>query len=299
MKLLLGDQAELFKQIPDNSIDAVITDPPYGVLTGHKIETGFDWDIFANNCFRVLKKGGFLVYTGQEPTMSGWNVKTYEIFKWVAELIWRKSQLSSPFGKIKKRHEKIIIVSKGQGVLNSIKIDKNIHYKEQQEFIKKESYQKLLNKIFDVIKNCQNLEDLKNDIFVNHSFSNRLNREKGDDIYKSYKVDSDGILGKSSMTSYLGEASEDVLDTVFSTKPENCKSKINTTIIKHPTVKPLELFRRLILLTTKEGDTVLDPFLGSGTTAIACKQTNRKCIGFELYPEYFKLAQDRLTNILI
>ncbi|MCB9815828.1 site-specific DNA-methyltransferase [Candidatus Nomurabacteria bacterium] len=54
----------------------------------------------------------------------------------------------------------------------------------------------------------------------------------------------------------------------------------------HPTTKPLDLIRRLILNSTRVGDVVFDSFLGSGTTLLACEQTKRKCVGIELDPEY-------------
>jgi site-specific DNA-methyltransferase (adenine-specific) len=53
---------------------------------------------------------------------------------------------------------------------------------------------------------------------------------------------------------------------------------------------------RIILLTTNEGDTVIDPFLGSGTTALAALNTNRKFVGFELDPVYFELAAKRIEK---
>lgn len=62
----------------------------------------------------------------------------------------------------------------------------------------------------------------------------------------------------------------------------------------HPTVKPLKLMSYLITLTTREGDTVLDPFVGSGTTVVAAKQLNRKGIGIEREPEYADIAQARV-----
>lgn len=54
----------------------------------------------------------------------------------------------------------------------------------------------------------------------------------------------------------------------------------------HPTTKPLDLIRRLVLNSTRIGDVVFDSFLGSGTTLLACEQTKRICIGVELDPEY-------------
>ena len=55
----------------------------------------------------------------------------------------------------------------------------------------------------------------------------------------------------------------------------------------HPTQKPVRLIERLIFLVSKEGDTVLDPFSGSGSTAIACLNTGRNFIGFEIDKEYY------------
>jgi DNA modification methylase len=68
----------------------------------------------------------------------------------------------------------------------------------------------------------------------------------------------------------------------------------------HPTTKPISLIRRLILNSTRIGDTVFDGFLGSGTTLLACEQIKRKCIGIELDEEYCKTIIERfekLTNI--
>ena len=51
-----------------------------------------------------------------------------------------------------------------------------------------------------------------------------------------------------------------------------------------------------IIHASKEGDIVLDAFVGSGTTAVACKQLGRKFIGFEISPEYCKIAEKRLAQ---
>lgn len=65
----------------------------------------------------------------------------------------------------------------------------------------------------------------------------------------------------------------------------------------HPTQKPSELIQMLIEQYSKEGDIVLDPFLGSGTTAVACVNTNRHYIGFELDPQYYDIACKRLDEV--
>jgi len=64
----------------------------------------------------------------------------------------------------------------------------------------------------------------------------------------------------------------------------------------HPTQKPLSITQQLIMRHCREGGIVLDPFLGSGTTAVACKRLKRKFIGIEINPEYCRIAEERLKN---
>ena len=64
----------------------------------------------------------------------------------------------------------------------------------------------------------------------------------------------------------------------------------------HPSPKPIDYMRKLIERTTNEGDTILDPFMGSGTTGVACVQTGRDFIGIEIDPDYFAIAQKRIKK---
>ncbi len=64
----------------------------------------------------------------------------------------------------------------------------------------------------------------------------------------------------------------------------------------HPTQKPLALMEYLIREFTKEGDTVLDPFMGSGTTGVACAKLGRNFIGMEINPDYYAIAQRRIAE---
>ena len=64
----------------------------------------------------------------------------------------------------------------------------------------------------------------------------------------------------------------------------------------HPTVKPIALMEYLVKLASREGQTVLDPFMGSGTTGIACRNLGRQFIGIERDPDYFKLAEARISH---
>jgi DNA modification methylase len=62
----------------------------------------------------------------------------------------------------------------------------------------------------------------------------------------------------------------------------------------HPSPKPLDYMRKLIVRLTNPGDTILDPFMGSGTTGVACVQTGRNFIGIEIDPGYFEIAKRRI-----
>lgn len=85
------------------------------------------------------------------------------------------------------------------------------------------------------------------------------------------------------------EETETILDRYFLIEKDKEK-------IEHPTTKPVELFQYLIKLSTVEGAVVLDPFVGSGTTAIAAKRTNRKFIGIEINEPYVQIALSRLAK---
>lgn len=64
----------------------------------------------------------------------------------------------------------------------------------------------------------------------------------------------------------------------------------------HPTQKPVGVMKWIISKYSKESDLILDPFLGSGSTAVACKELGRKYIGIELDPQYIKIANNRLAQ---
>ena len=75
-------------------------------------------------------------------------------------------------------------------------------------------------------------------------------------------------------------------------------NRVNKHKILHPTQKPVELIEYLIRTFTNEGETVLDNCMGSGTTGVACINTNRNFIGFELNKEYFDIASNRINDAI-
>ena len=74
-------------------------------------------------------------------------------------------------------------------------------------------------------------------------------------------------------------------------------NKEDKKLYKHPTIKPLEIIENLIINSSQENDTILDCFMGSGTTGVACKNLNRNFIGIELDEKYFEIARERIENV--
>lgn len=91
-----------------------------------------------------------------------------------------------------------------------------------------------------------------------------------------------------------GKQLRDVWDFPSCQGPERIKGENGRSV--HPTQKPLKLFRRLIEMATNEKDLILDPFIGSGTTAIASEELCRRWIGIDNNKEYIELANERINK---
>ena len=79
-------------------------------------------------------------------------------------------------------------------------------------------------------------------------------------------------------------------------------NKVNNTGLGHPTIKPLWIVEKMLKVSSREGDLILDPYLGSGTTAVAAKKLKRNYIGIEISKEYCEMADLRIKsegNILL
>lgn len=91
---------------------------------------------------------------------------------------------------------------------------------------------------------------------------------------------------------YCNPQSYEEAKTVYF-QPINIRDK---QFFEHTTIKPINIIQTLIKNSSKENDVVLDCFMGSGTTAVACQETNRQFIGFEIEPKWVKVANDRLNK---
>ena len=230
VELILGDCLEKMKDIPDKSIDLVLTDPPYGTTT-------CEWDIVATGkeywkeALRVAKDNSAIIKTAREPFTSKLvyeNIKLYR-HKW----IWNKGQTGNfALAKICPLQIEEDVLVFGKNKVNYYPIMRKGIFRKKGGG--------------EGIETCGGMKN-----------NGRFN----DDYY-----------------------------------PVNILNIINKRIGEHPTQKPVELMAYLIKTYSKEGDTILDPFMGSGTTGVACVKLDRNFIGIEIDPKYFEIAKRRITE---
>jgi site-specific DNA-methyltransferase (adenine-specific) len=246
--LRLGDCLQVMKTIEDNSINAIITDPPYGT-TACKWDSVIDFDLMWEQINRIIKPNGAIVLFGSEPFSSLLRCSNINNYKY--DLIWRKN-IPTGFYNAKKQqlkiHENISVFYKSQPTYNPQMIKRS-----------NEEYKKTL-RLND--SECFNPE-------VYGGGRKKLIRKTAEQ--QKYK--------------YPFTICEFKTDRVYGGK-------------KHPTQKPVELMEYLIKTYTNENETVLDFTMGSGSTMVACKNTNRNGIGIEKEEKYFKIAQERINSTL-
>ena len=117
---------------------------------------------------------------------------------------------------------------------------------------------------------------------VNEKYTYNQNIEKdlyGTDIRKEYRTGKD--VGKSS---------------IYEPPLPTSMLEIKSTKKKHSTEKPVALMEWVLKYFSKEGDVVLDPTMGSGSTGVACKNMKRNFIGIELDPEIYEVAVNRIND---
>ena len=261
---------ELLKKIEQKSIDLILVDPPY--ITSRK--TGMD------EMFKIV----------QMIDSSGSDAKTKTEEEWIKYK--EKKNITDD-----KNKEKYLKYGSIYGKKYAVKTDygewdKNFTMEILEQFIKE--YYKKLRKggtciiFFDIWK----ITPLKA-IMEKYKF-------KQIRFIEWVKTNPQPL---NSSRNYLTNCREIALLGVKSGKP-TFNSKYDNAIYKyplqggknrfHPTQKNLKLFEELITKHSNEGDTILDTFLGAGTTAIACKNTNRKFIGCELEKKYY----DKIMKII-
>ena len=249
--IMLGDACEKLLEIDEESIDLVVTSPPYDNLRKYN-GAGETWNhekfmCIANGLMRVLKPGGVIVWVVNDKTENG--SKTGTAFRQALYfkeigfnindvMIWRKS---NPMPQVRQPRysscfEYMFVFSKG------------------------------LPKTFNpIMRECK----------------------FGGKLYDSTAKNMDGESGRHSLTYNVNKEMVDynVWDIAVAQNKTN-----------HPAVFPYEIPYRHIKTWSNEGDVVLDPFMGSGTTALAAIDLKRDYIGIELNEEYYKMCKERISE---
>jgi site-specific DNA-methyltransferase (adenine-specific) len=240
-----GDCLELMKDIPDGSVDMILCDLPYGT-TACKWDTVLPFEDLWAQYKRIVKQKGVIVLFGSEPFSTKLRNSNLRMYKY--DWVWIKTK-SAGFVHAKnmplKKHENILVFSKGAMGHSSVLGDKRMSYNPQGLIFKPTMHKGALRKFGGVVGKRPSQKDE----FVSE--------------YTNYP------------TSVLEFASEGGF---------------------HPTQKPVTLLEYLVKTYTNEGDTVLDNCMGSGSTGVACANTGRRFIGMELDPQYFVIAEKRISE---
>jgi site-specific DNA-methyltransferase (adenine-specific) len=238
INLMQGDCLKRMKEIPDGSVDMILTDPPYGT-TACKWDSIIPLEPMWEQLKRVVKPNGAIVMTASQPFTSvliASNLKQYK-HNWVWDKV-RSVGFQVAKYRPMMRTEDVCIFVNGTG--------KARIYNPQM--VKRDKVKK---------SKCYTASD-----------SNPLAYNDNKERVYTHKYPNNII------------------------QVSNASQKGKT----HPTQKPVALMEYLIRTYTNENETVLDFTMGSGSTGVACVNTNRNFIGIELDAGYFKIAKERINN---
>ena len=282
IKIVQADCLLALEKIESNSVDCIITDPPYfldgmennwnleklqekkdkaKVVGGLPVGMKFDpqqgkrlqefMSIVAKKLLRVLKPGGFFLCFSQGRLYHRMVMAVEEAgFEIRDMLIWKKAGQAKAFSQDHFVKKMRISEKEKRVILNSLANRKTPQLKSESEPI--------------VLA-----QKPKEGTFIN----NWIRWETG-------LINIDKSLN--------GNFPSTIMDVKKPVGKER--------IINHMTLKPVKLIEYLTLIFSKENQVILDPFMGSGTTGIACLNTDRKFIGIEINDYYFSLAENRLKK---
>lgn len=219
LNLIHGDCLEEMKNIEDDCIDAVITDPPYNIAR--------------NNNFTTMGRAGI--------DFGEWD-KGFDLFSYINEVY-----------KVLKKDGSFIVFNDWKNLGDIVR------YSEELGFITK-----------DMLR----LEK-----------TNPMPRNRDRRYITDFECAIWFTMPKAKWT--------------FNRQSENYqRPKFVHSVEKglHPTQKNLKLMEEIVKIHTNNGDLILDPFMGSGTTGVACKNLNRDFIGIEKDEKYFNIAKERIAN---
>lgn len=252
LKLKFGDCLQRMRDIPDGSVDLVVTSPPYDNLRTYNGSLEWSFEIFqgiAQQLYRVLTQGGVIVWVVADATVKGSETgSSFRQALYFKELglnlhdtmIWQK-QTFTDTGSLRVRYggvfEYMFILAKGRPAA------------------------------FNPIKD-------------------RQNKTAGSKIHGTVRLPDGSTKPMSNIGKTLSEKGQRFNIWQINTEVSNARC--------HPAQFPEQLAHDHILSWSNEGDTILDPFMGSGTTGVACVNTGRSFIGIEKDETYFRISVERI-----
>jgi len=313
MKLLKGDCLIESDKIESGSVDLILTDLPYGTMKGrdyskqpnqkegsktaqdHNWDETLDTDKIMQIANRILRKNGKMILTAQDPFSTELKNKAIPNLPYNYSCVWEKSNFANCL-LINKAcanfYEDILIFSKTHNTYEEHNLlDYSLNLRNYTNYSRSKFKSKLGHiryiHLMEISKkrNQGNLctEEVYEELI--NVFS--IDKMKGFKDYKELEKLNKDFKNKYPSTFNLWEG-------------KKFKSNIfkydRSDIGHHPTQKPVLLLEDLIKTFSNENDLVVDLTMGSGSTGVACKNTNRDFIGIEMNNEYYDIACKRINN---
>uniref|UniRef100_A0A6C0IB98 DNA methylase N-4/N-6 domain-containing protein n=1 Tax=viral metagenome TaxID=1070528 RepID=A0A6C0IB98_9ZZZZ len=300
--ITLGECIEQMRRIPSNSIDMICTDPPY-FLDG----LGDDW-----NKETIDTKGASSLVGNLPKGMKFDRNQSKKFFEFYAKVSVEIFRILKPggaflsFSSPRLYHSMAMAIEEAgfeiRDMLGWIYTQSQVKAFSQDHIIEKDktlsAEEKVALKELCAGWKTPQLKPAIEPIClavkpIEGRYIDNFQKYSTGLMNTNVKVGEDGTYFPANIIVTENSSQQEELEKVFLVSKPTKKEKgdYNT----HLSVKPVELISHLMKLYTKEGAIVLDPFMGSGTTAVACIQSNRKYIGFDINKEYIKICEKRIT----
>jgi len=301
INLRLGDCLIESDKIESGSVDLILTDLPYGTVkdiknVNHGMSGKCEWDIVIDTdkimelANRILRKNGKMILTAQQPFTNELINKALPNLPFNYSMIWEKDHFANALTAKKapvNYYEDILVFSKMQDFegLHPLRP----YFKKVLDFINVKKV-RIIEKIGQGADHC---------FRVNSSQFHLPTKETYNKFIEYYNINE--MVDFRTFEDISKES--DGMNSTFNLW-EGKKYKSNILKYKkdydghHPTQKPVLLLEDLIKTFSNENDLVVDLSMGSGSTGVACKNTNRNFIGIEMDENYFDIAEKRINKII-
>ncbi len=289
-KIICGDSVEILTDIPDRSVDLIILDPPYWKVTSEHWD--YEWRTksdYAKWCFSWFSELARIIRLSGSLYLFGYLRNLVYLYKDILDLgfIFRQQIIiNKGIQAIGGRHTKTykMFPNVTESLLFFVYDSKPFI----KEFLLKR--QKELNLTAFEINKMLGMAAIGGGVWSLYTGDNILaqvpTKEMWEKLQKvlQFKLPYENIAQTFNIEMGITDVWSDI--------------NFNNEKRYHPTQKPLKLLMRIIKASSNEGMIVLDPFMGVGSTALACIQLKRKFIGIEKEKEYVNIAEKRIKNLL-